>query len=78
MAVKIRLARIGRKNLPKYRVVAIEEGKKRNGRYIEKIGNYDPLSSGDPLAIDVEKLKKWLSVGAIVSHGARRILRKLL
>ncbi len=78
MAVKIRLARIGKRSLPKYRVIVIEETKKRDGRYIEKIGFYDPIPNPHILEVDKEKLQSWISKGAIVSEGARRLLKKYL
>lgn len=76
MAVKIRLVRIGKRKQPKYRLVVIEESKKRNGRYIEKIGFYDPMPEPHILDINREKLKFWVEKGAIVSEGARRLLKK--
>ena len=78
MAVKIRLTRIGKRNQPKYRIVAIEESKKRDGGYIEKIGFYDPIPLKPIINIDKEKLTKWLKVGAKLSEGATTLLKKEL
>lgn len=76
MAVKIRLTRLGKKNDPKYRIVAVEEGKKRDGRYLEKIGFYDPVKQPHVLTVDREKLQKWLDRGAQFSEGARKLIRR--
>lgn len=79
MAVKIRLTRLGKRHDPKYRLVAVEEGKKRDGRYIEKIGFYDPMKQPHILVVNEEKLKSWLAKGAQLSEGARKLIsRKLI
>lgn len=75
MAVKIRLMRVGKRNRPKYRIVVIDERKKRSGEYIEKIGFYDPMPKPHILEIDEEKLKTWLKQGAQLSEGARKLLK---
>lgn len=76
MAVKIRLTRLGKKNSPKYRIIVVEEGKKRDGAYIEKIGFYDPIPQPHILTIDTVRLDDWLKKGAILSEGAHRLLKK--
>lgn len=73
MAVKIRLTRIGKKNDPKYRIVAIDESKKRDGKYIEKIGYYDPIKNPHLLTIDKAKLQKWIKSGAQISRGIQKL-----
>lgn len=73
MAVKIRLTRIGKKNDPKYRIVAIDESKKRDGKYIEKIGYYDPIKNPPVLTIDKTKLQKWIKNGAQISRGIQKL-----
>lgn len=78
MAVKIRLTRIGKKNAPHYRIVAAEEGKKRDGKYIERIGFYNPLTSPSTLTIDEKKFTQWIERGAQLSEGARKLLAKRL
>lgn len=75
MAVKIRLTRIGKKNDPKYRVIVIEEGKKRGGRYIEKIGFYDPIANPHILKIDRSKLQNWVNKGAQMSKAVSKLLK---
>lgn len=75
MAVKIRLTRLGKRNDPKYRIVAVEESKRRDGKYIEKIGFYDPVPNPHVLNVDTIKLNDWLSKGAILSEGAYKLLK---
>ncbi len=62
MAVKIRLARFGKRGHALYRLVAIDEHKKRDGSAVETLGNYDPHTR--KLEIKNDRLKYWLSVGA--------------
>ena len=65
MSTVIRLARGGRKKLPFYHVVAADKRKARNGRFIEKLGFYDPLVEGKgKWEVSTERLSYWLSVGA--------------
>lgn len=64
MAVKIRLSRFGKTGKPVYRVVAIDEHFKRDGRAIETIGTYDPHQNKDKLTLKKDRLDYWLSVGA--------------
>lgn len=68
MAVKIRLARVGAKKKPFYRVVVTDSRNPRDGRFIEKVGTYDPfLSAEDPqrVRLNEERIKHWLGVGAL-------------
>lgn len=74
MALKIKLTRIGRKNNPKYRIVVKEGRSKRDGRYLEKIGFYDPLPEEAIINIDKERLQYWLSKGAQFTKGTYRLL----
>ncbi|WCA22491.1 30S ribosomal protein S16 [Candidatus Phytoplasma oryzae] len=74
MSVKIRLQRFGSHKKPFYRIVAIESFKKRNGKFLEIIGNYSPLF--DLINIYQEKLKKWLSVGAQLSPTVKSLIKK--
>jgi len=74
--VKLRLARMGNRKRPFYRVVAADEMARRDGRFIEIVGTYDPLAN--PAAIDVKSdvALKWLSKGAQPTDTVRRILAK--
>ena len=72
--VKIRLARFGSKHNPHYRIVVTDARRKRDGKYIEKIGYYDPRkTTPDWLKVDVERARYWLSVGAQPPDTARRL-----
>ncbi len=77
MAVVLRLSRGGSKKRPYYRIVVADERSPRDGKYIEKIGNYDPRlakDSPDRVKIDTERAKHWLSVGAQPSDRVARFL----
>lgn len=75
MAVKIRLTRGGRKKKPFYRVVAAELGAKRDGRFLEMLGTYDPLKDPSELKMDTQRLKYWLGQGAQPSDTVSSLLK---
>ena len=77
MAVKIRLARAGMKKAPRYRVVIQDERMPRDGRFIEKIGRYDPSLDPALIEIDQEKAKAWLSKGATPTQTVRNLFEKV-
>ena len=64
MAVKIRLARHGAKKRPFYRVVVADSRMPRDGRYIELVGRYNPLTTPKTITLDLEKIDEWLGKGA--------------
>lgn len=72
MSVKIRLARLGKKNAPFFRIVAIDSRKKRDGKFIEDLGTYDSLH-GKLVQFHEERLNDWISKGAIPSPTVRRL-----
>lgn len=72
MAVKIRLQRFGKRDNPFFRIAAIEESHKRNGRTLEVLGNYDPKKK--KLSIDQKKLSIWLNNGSIASEAVKKLL----
>ena len=74
--VKIRLKRIGAKKAPVYRVVVADSRYPRNGRFIEEIGYYNPLSEPAQLSIDAEKAKKWIGNGAQPTETVKALLKK--
>ncbi len=76
MSVKIRLSRIGTKGKPFYRVVAVDESKKRNGRVIEILGTYNPLPKVSEVVLKNERIVYWLSQGARPSDTVRNLLKK--
>jgi small subunit ribosomal protein S16 len=74
MAVKIRLARKGRKKLAYYHVVVADSRSPRDGRYIEKIGTYNPLTNPATIDLNFEKALGWLQNGAVPTDTCRAIL----
>ena len=76
MAVKIRLKRIGTKKVPFYRVIVADEKAPRNGKFIEEIGYYNPLTDPADIKIDADKAQKWLSNGAQPTDTVRVLLKK--
>ncbi len=74
MAVKIRLKRFGKKKAPFYRVIVIDGRAKRDGRALEEIGKYHPLSDPSVIEINSERAQYWLSVGAQPSDQVRKLL----
>ncbi|KPL12163.1 30S ribosomal protein S16 [candidate division BRC1 bacterium SM23_51] len=78
MAVKIRLARVGRRKAPYYRIVVADSRRARDGRFIEILGRYQPLQEEDnQLSVCEERALRWLGEGAIPSDTVRSIFRKL-
>lgn len=75
MAVKIRLQRKGRKNAPFYHIVAADSRSPRDGRFIEKLGTYNPLTVPATIEINHDRAFHWLSVGAQPTDTVRAILR---
>ena len=67
----IRLARIGKKKQPFYRIVVLDKRKPRNGRTVEIVGTYDPLKKPALIHMNAERVKYWLSVGAQPSDTVR-------
>ena len=74
MAVKIRLARHGAKKRPYYRVVVADGRMPRDGRYIEQIGCYNPLTNPKTIEIDLEKADAWISTGAVPATTVGHLL----
>lgn len=76
MAVKIRLRRMGAKKAPFYRVVVADSRYPRDGRFIEEIGTYNPLTDPGTIDINAELAKKWLANGAQPTDTVRALLKK--
>jgi small subunit ribosomal protein S16 len=74
--VKIRLARGGTKKKPYYRVVVADQRCKRDGRYLEHIGFYNPMASENRFGIDDERVKHWLSVGAQPTERVSKLMKQ--
>ena len=77
MAVKMRLRRMGAKKAPFYRIVVADSRYPRDGRFIEEIGYYNPVSEPVQVKIDAEKAKKWLANGAQPTDTVRALLKKV-
>ncbi len=75
MAVSLRLYRIGKKRKPQYRIVAVNKRYKANGKYLDEIGFYNPLTEPTTLNINADKLNYWLKNGAVISEGLAKILK---
>ena len=74
--LRIRLSRPGKKRQPSYRVVVAEKESKRDGRVVERIGHYNPLTNPAEYKIDEDRALYWLSVGAQPSDAVRVLLNK--
>lgn len=75
MAVKIRLKRMGAKKAPFYRVVVADSRYPRDGRFIEEIGTYNPLTEPASVKIDGDAAKKWIANGAQPTDTVRKLLK---
>jgi len=76
MAVKIRLARFGAKKQPFYRIVVTDARAPRDGRFIEKIGTYDPKQDPPNISVDTERVAEWLQRGAQTTPTVAQLLRR--
>jgi small subunit ribosomal protein S16 len=76
MATRIRLARGGRKKRPYYHIVVADSQSPRDGRFIERIGSYNPLPEAVEVKIDSERLQYWLQQGAKPSETVNSLIRK--
>ena len=76
MAVKIRLKRIGAKKAPFYRIVVADSRSPRDGKFIEEVGYYNPMTEPNELSIKTESVQKWLNNGAQPTDTVRALLKK--
>ena len=76
MAVKMRLRRMGQKKAPFYRVVVADSRYPRDGRFIEEIGYYNPITEPAEIKIDAEKAKKWIANGAQPTDTVKSLLKR--
>ncbi|RJR27389.1 30S ribosomal protein S16 [candidate division WWE3 bacterium] len=74
MSITIRLARIGRKNSPAYKVVVANTRSKRNGRFLDILGHYNPSETPVALEIDKKRLEDWRSKGALITDSVTNLL----
>lgn len=76
MAVRIRLTRVGATKRPSYRVIAIDSRRARDGRALEILGFYNPLTDPATVQIDADKLNAWLAKGAQPSETVAKLMRQ--
>lgn len=72
--VKIRLAQTGTNNRRQYRIIAIEEGKRRNGRALEILGAYNPLVTPPQLVVKRDRIDHWVTLGARLTPAVKKLL----
>ncbi len=75
MAVRIRLSRVGATKRPSYRVVAIDSHRPRDGRALEILGYYDPLTEPATVQIDAERFAAWVGKGALPSETVAKLMK---
>jgi small subunit ribosomal protein S16 len=75
MSVKIRLTRTGKKGKTSYRIVAMDESERRDGKPIELLGYYDPSQKPPVIKINEENLSKWIKNGARLTETLKKILK---
>ena len=76
MAVKMRLRRMGAKKAPFYRVIVADSRSPRDGRFIDEIGYYNPMTAPEEIKIDAEKAQKWIANGAQPTETVKSLLKK--
>lgn len=74
--LKIRLRRMGAKNQPSYRLVVADARSPRDGRFVDQIGYYNPLTEPSTYRIDVDKAQRWINNGAQPTEAAARLLHR--
>ena len=77
MAVSIRLRRMGSTRKPSYRVVVADSRSPRDGRFIEILGHYNPLTSPPTVKINREKVQSWISKGAQASNTVKKLIKNV-
>lgn len=77
MAVRIRLRRMGRKKQPHYRIVVADSAAPRDGRFVETLGYYKPLSEPARVVVDLERVDHWVGQGAIQSGTVKSLLKRV-
>jgi len=76
MAVRIRLSRFGRKKAPFYRIVVADSEARRDGRFLEIVGTYDPLQNPAAVTINQDKLQAWIAKGAKPTDTVKSLIKK--
>jgi small subunit ribosomal protein S16 len=76
MAVRIRLSRLGRKKKPFYRIIVADSESKRDGKFLDIVGTYDPLQNPAAITINNEKLQEWIGKGALPTTTVKSLIGK--
>jgi small subunit ribosomal protein S16 len=76
MAVRIRLTRLGRKKKPFYRIIVADSENKRDGKFLDILGTYDPLQNPAAISIDNAKLQEWIGKGALPTTTVKSLIKK--
>jgi small subunit ribosomal protein S16 len=76
MALKLRLTRMGSKKKPFYRIVAVDSASRRDGRALDYVGYYNPMTEPADIKIDQDKVKSWIELGAQPTDTVRSLLKK--
>lgn len=76
MAVRIRLTRLGRKKKPFYRIIVADSESKRDGKFLDIVGTYDPLQDPAVIKLDNEKLQDWIGRGALPTTTVKSLIKK--
>ena len=74
--IKLRMARHGAKKAPFYRLVAMDERKRRDGRFIEQLGHYDPMRDPADIKVNLERVDFWVGRGARLSETASKVVKQ--
>jgi len=74
MSVTIRLARTGRKNQPAYKIVVSNTRDKRNGRFVDILGHFNPTTTPAEFSYDKEKYEKWAKTGALITEAVKKLI----
>ena len=75
MAVKLRLRRVGARHQPKYRIVVADARSPRDGRFIETVGHYNPLTDPETVVLDSDRARHWIQNGAQPTDAVKRLLQ---
>lgn len=76
MAVRIRLTRLGRKKKPFYRIIVANSENKRDGKFLDVVGTYDPCKDPAAITLDNTKLQDWLGKGALPTTTVKSLIKK--
>jgi small subunit ribosomal protein S16 len=77
MAVRIRLTRLGKKKKPFYRIIVADSASKRDGKFLDVVGTYDPCKEPAAITLDNTKLQDWLGKGALPTTTVQSLIKKV-